>query len=182
MDAGAGSGPVQRPRGLGTDPGGLASLAGNRLCEYEKWPPSERRPSVYVLVMLAHIYQAGVLDLLDLADYEHLPPRDRLTLLQPGQTAASEADVSTPTGAARDIGQPGAVPPGLVPGPPVATGQGMSLSLPYVPGRLVIDVTDPALSAGQRGGETAQPVTGLVVQPPGPAALAPAPVSYGGRA
>jgi transcriptional regulator with XRE-family HTH domain len=77
----------------------LASLAGNRLCEYEKWPHSERRPSVYVLVMLAHIYQAGVLDLLDLADHEHLPPRDRLTLLQPGQTAASEAGVSTPTGA-----------------------------------------------------------------------------------
>jgi Bacterial regulatory proteins, luxR family len=150
-----------RAAGLGTDPGGLASLAGNRLCEYEKWPHSERRPSVYVLVMLAHIYQAGVLDLLDLADYEHLPPRDRLTLLQPGQTAASEAGVSTPTGAARDSGQPGTGPPGLVPGPPLASVQGPSLSLPYVPGRLVIEVTDPAPSAGQHGGEAASAVAGL---------------------
>jgi transcriptional regulator with XRE-family HTH domain len=168
-----------RATGLGTDPGGQASLAANRLCEYEKWPHSERRPSVYVLVMLAHIYQAGVLDLLDLADYEHLPPRDRLTLLQPGQTAA-EAGVSTPTGAARDSGQPGTGPPGLVPGPPLASVQGLSLSLPYVPGRLVIEVTDPALSAGQHGGEAASAVAGLVVQPPS-AAIAPPPTNYGGR-
>jgi hypothetical protein len=87
-----------RAAGLGTDPSGQASLAANRLCEYEKWPHSERRPSVYVLVMLAQVYQTGVLNLLDLADHEHLPPRDRLTLLQPGQAAASEAGVSTPTG------------------------------------------------------------------------------------
>ena len=53
---------------LGTDPDGLASLAGNRLCEYEKWPYGERRPSVYVLVMLAVVYETGVLNLLDLAD------------------------------------------------------------------------------------------------------------------
>jgi transcriptional regulator with XRE-family HTH domain len=113
-----------RAADLGTDPGGLASLAGNRLCEYEKWPHSERRPSVYVLVMLAHIYQARVLDLLDLADHEHLPPRDRLTM--------------------------------------------------------VIEVTDPALSAGQHGGEAASAVAGLVVQPLS-AAIAPPPTNYGGR-
>jgi transcriptional regulator with XRE-family HTH domain len=169
-----------RAADLGTDPGGLASLAGNRLCEYEKWPHSERRPSVYVLVMLAHIYQAGVRDLLDLADHEHLPPRDRLTLLQPGQAAASETDESTPTGAARDIGQPGTGPPCLVSGPPLASAQGMSLSLPYVPARLVIEVTDPALSAGQHGGKAAPAVAGLVVQTPS-AAIAPPPANYGGR-
>jgi transcriptional regulator with XRE-family HTH domain len=167
---------------LGTDPGGLASLAGNRLCEYEKWPHSERRPSVYVLVMLAHVYQTGVLNLLDLADHEHLPPRDRLTLLQPAQPAQSEPGLSRLAGTARDIGRPGAVPPGLVPGPPLASAQGMSLSLPYVPGRLVIEVTDPAPSTGRSSGETAQAMAGLVVQTPIPAALAPAPVSYGGHA
>jgi hypothetical protein len=170
-----------RAADLGTDPGGQASLAGNRLCEYEKWPHSERRPSVYVLVMLAHLYQAGVPDLLDLADHEHLPPRDRLTLLQPRQHAPSEPGLSMLAGTAPDTGQAGAVPPGLVSGPPLAAGQGMSLSLPYVPGRLVIEVTDPAPSTGQRGGETTQAVTGLVVQTPVPAALAPAPVSYGGH-
>jgi hypothetical protein len=162
-----------RAADLGTDPGGLASLAGNRLCEYEKWPHSDRRPSVYVLVMLAHIYQTGVLDLLDLADHEHLPPRDRLTLLQPGQPVPSGSGLSMLAGTARDPGQPAAVPPGQVPGPPAA--RGVSLALPYVPGRLVIEVTDPAPSAGQYGGETAQAVTGLVVRTPWPAAIAPDP-------
>lgn len=157
---------------LGTDPGGLASRAGNRLCEYEKCPHSECRPSVYVLVMLAHVYQTGVLNLLDLTDHEHLPPRDRLTLLQPGQPAQSEPGLSRLARRARDIGPPGAVPPGLVPGPALASAQGMSL--PYVPGRLVIEVTDPALNIGRCGGETAQATAGLVVQTPGPAALAPA--------
>jgi hypothetical protein len=167
---------------LGTDPDGLASLAGNRLCEYEHWPHSERRPSVYVLVMLAHLYQTGVLNLLDLADHEHLPPRDRLTLLQPGQAGQSEPGVGTHAGAAPDICQAGAVQPALVAGPPLASAQGMSLSLPYVPGRLVIEVTDPALSTGRRGGgEAASAVAGLVVQTPGPAAIAPALVSDGGR-
>jgi hypothetical protein len=162
-----------RAADLGTDPGGLASLAGNRLCEYEHWPLSERRPSVYVLVMLANIYQAGVMDLLDLADHEHLPPRDRLTLLQAGQPVPSGPGLSTPTGEARDIGHPGTVPPGLMPGPPLASAQGMSLSLPYVPGRLVIEVTDPALSAGQHGGEAAPAVTGLAVQTPWAAVARP---------
>jgi hypothetical protein len=61
----------------------------------------------------------------------------------------------------------------------------MSLSLPYVPARLVIEVTDPALSIGQRGGEsdeTAQAIPALVVHTPAPAAIAPALVSYGRRA
>jgi transcriptional regulator with XRE-family HTH domain len=95
---------------LGTDPDGLAGLAGNRLCEYEKWPHSERRPSVYMLVILAQVYQTGVLSLLDLADHEHLPPRDRLTFLQPGQAARHGAGLNTPAGAAQDPSQPGAGP------------------------------------------------------------------------
>jgi len=82
----------------------------------------------------------------------------------PGKQPPSEAGVSTPTRAARDSGQPGTGPPGLVPGPPLASVQGLSLSSPYVPGRLVIEVTDPALSAGQHGGEGASAVAALVVQ------------------
>jgi transcriptional regulator with XRE-family HTH domain len=170
---------------LGTDPDGLASLAGNRLCEYEKWPHSERRPSVYVLVMLAQVYETGVLDLLDLADHENLPPRDRLTLLQPGRAAHAGPDPSTPAGAARDTSQPGAAPPRLVPGPPLANAQGIALSLPYVPGRLVIEVTDPALStegcAARLGGEAAPAIASLTRQTPLPAAIAPAQARYGGR-
>ena len=171
---------------LGTDPDGLASLAGNRLCEYEKWTHSERRPAVYVLVMLAIVYQTGVLNLLDLADHENLPPRDRLTLLQPGEAAHAEPDLSMPDGPAYDIGQPRAATPGLVPGPPLANAQGMSLSLPYVPGRVVIEVTDPALGTGRCaarcGGEAVQAMTGLPGQASAPGAVAVTPVSYRGWA
>ncbi len=147
--------------GLGTDPGGPASLTGNRLCEYEKWPHSQRRPSVYVLVMLALVYQTSVRNLLDLADHEHLPPRDRLSLLRPEPAAHTGPDLTMPAGAAPDAASPGAAPPALAPGLPLATAQGLSLSLPYVPGRVVIEATDPGLSTGRcaawPAGEAAQP-------------------------
>jgi hypothetical protein len=170
---------------LGTDRDGLVILAGNRLCEYEKWPCSERRPSVYVLVMLALLYQTGVLSLLDLADHEHLPPADRLTLLQPGRAAGHGLGPSTPAGAAHDASEPGTAPPDLVPGPPLASGLGMSLSLPYVPARLVIEVSELARSTGQRGDEGDHPAEAkpaLMARTPASAAIAPARVSYGGRA
>jgi transcriptional regulator with XRE-family HTH domain len=169
---------------LGTDPDGLATLAGNRLCEYEKWPHSERRPSVYVLVMLAHLYQTEVRNLLDLADHEHLPPRDRLTLLGPEQPGQAGPDLIASAGAARDSCQPGAAPARLVPGLLLANAQGISLSLPYVPGRLVIEVTDPAISTGRRAarldGAAVQTIA-LLGQTPVPAAIAPTPARYGGR-
>ncbi|SRR6266568_8004379 len=59
----------------GTDPEARAS-------EFEHWPRSTRKPSVYVLVMLAEIYETDVLCLLDLADHESLPQQDRLVLLR----------------------------------------------------------------------------------------------------
>jgi hypothetical protein len=171
---------------LDTDPDGLASLAGNRLCEYEKWPDSQRRPSVYVLVMLAVIYQTGVLNLLDLADHEHLPPRDRLTLLGPEQPAPSSPDLLTATGAALNTSHPGAALPDLDPGPPLASTQGMSPWLPYLPGRVVIEVTGPARNTSQRaaspGDVTAPAITALRGCPPVSAAMRPAAASYGGRA
>jgi hypothetical protein len=48
-------------------------VTGSRLCEYEKWPRSTRKPPVYVLFMLAEIYETSVLCPLDLADHESLP-------------------------------------------------------------------------------------------------------------
>ena len=71
-----------------TDPQARASLTGSRLCEYEKWPASGRKPSVYVLVMLAQMYETDVLCLLDLADHENLAPQDRLVLIRPSQPRA----------------------------------------------------------------------------------------------
>ena len=43
-------------------------------------------------------------------------------------------------------------PPGQAPGTRVAMGEGMSLSLPYVPGRLVIEISGPAEDTAQLAG------------------------------
>jgi hypothetical protein len=55
------------------DPCGNAGMTGPHMCEYEKWPHSTRKPSVYVLGMLSEMYETDVLSLLDLADHESLP-------------------------------------------------------------------------------------------------------------
>jgi hypothetical protein len=70
----------------GLDPSGRAAMTGPHLCEYENWPgpgpkPVGRRPTPLVLALLAATYNTpDVHDLLDLADYEHIPPADRLVL------------------------------------------------------------------------------------------------------
>ena len=70
----------------GLDPGGRAAMTGPHLCEYENWPghgsaPVGRRPTPLVLALLAAAYNAATIhDLLDLADYEHMPAGDRLIL------------------------------------------------------------------------------------------------------
>ena len=40
--------------------------------------PAGRRPTPYLLSLLAAVYGCTVHDLLDVADYEHMPPADRL--------------------------------------------------------------------------------------------------------
>jgi len=112
----------------GTDPRARASLTGSRLCEYERWPSGGRRPSVYVLLMLARIYESGVLCLLDLADHEQLAPQDRLVLIRPPQLRAGTVAGDAASGGHAVIRLPG-------------DGEGLSLSLPYVPGRVVIEVS-----------------------------------------
>jgi hypothetical protein len=70
----------------GLDPAGNAAMTGPHLCEYENWPgpgpkPAGRRPTPLVLALLAATYSTpDVHDLLDYADYEHIPPADRLVL------------------------------------------------------------------------------------------------------
>ena len=193
------------------DPDARASLTGSRLSEWEHWPRSSRKPSVYVLVMLAEIYQTDVLCLLDLADHESLPQQDRLVLLRRPRAATpfgekvvalmearglSAAETARRAGcsagylcnvihgrkrpsarvAARldDLLEAGGElvtlaetaeivtgddepavrgnPPGQAPGTRVAMGEGMSLSLPYVPGRLVIEISGPAEGTAQLAG------------------------------
>jgi hypothetical protein len=70
---------------VGLDPGGIAAMTAAHLCEHENWPghspePSGRRPTPYLLAVLAAVYGCAVTDLIDLADREHLPPADLLIL------------------------------------------------------------------------------------------------------
>lgn len=70
---------------VGLDRRGISSMTGSHLCEYENWPgqgpkSTGRRPTPYLLALLASVYGCMVLDLIDLADREHLPPADLLIL------------------------------------------------------------------------------------------------------
>ncbi|HEY7144650.1 MAG TPA: hypothetical protein VH637_10405 [Streptosporangiaceae bacterium] len=76
----------------GTDPNAVAGMTASHLCEHEKWPYAGRRPSVYVLNVLAKIYDTEVLCLLDLADHEHLHPKDRLVLISRPPARPSPGD------------------------------------------------------------------------------------------
>jgi hypothetical protein len=69
----------------GLDPGGLASMTAPHLSEYETWPghgpqPSGRRPTPYLLSVLAAVYDCAVTDLIDLAVRESMPAADLLIL------------------------------------------------------------------------------------------------------
>jgi hypothetical protein len=56
-------------------------MTASHLCEYEQWPASSgRKPSPQVLALLAHVYDTTIHHLLDLDDWEHLAPADRLLL------------------------------------------------------------------------------------------------------
>jgi transcriptional regulator with XRE-family HTH domain len=182
----------------GTDPEGRAGMSSSHLCELERWPDSDRKPSVYVLCLLARVYETDVLCLLDLADHESLPQHDRLILMRrlraetpfgervlvlaearglslrelarrvpcdashlskvvhgrkrPSARVAARLD-DTLEAAGELVILAGAVEaaPDEAPGPgqraadgPAATGEGMTLTLPYVPARLVIEIAAPA--------------------------------------
>ncbi len=203
------------------DPEARASLTASRLSEYEHWPRTARKPSVYVLCMLAEIYETDVLCLLDLADHEGLSQQDRLVLLRRPRAATpfgekvvalmearglSAAETARRAGcsagylcnvlhgrkrpsarvAARldDLLEAGGELARLAQTAEVVTGDGepaardhprgparetsaamaggLSLSLPYVPGRLVIEISEPTPATGQVASPTAYPdsVTG----------------------
>jgi tetratricopeptide (TPR) repeat protein len=70
--------------GMGPD-GTTVTMTGPHLCEYENWPgegkePAGRRPTPYLLSLLAGVYGCTVHDLLDVADHEHMAPADRITI------------------------------------------------------------------------------------------------------
>lgn len=83
---------------VGLDPGGISSTTGTHLCDAEQWPgpapkeagrkPAGRKPGPYLLAVLAAVYSCDVMDLIDVADREHLPPSD---LLVPGHLRNQQA-------------------------------------------------------------------------------------------
>jgi hypothetical protein len=95
----------------GVDPDGTTvAMTGPHLCEVESWPgygsaPAGRRPTPYLLSLLATAYDCAIADLLDLADYEHMRPADLLIL---GKTADARRQARASAGA---VGQ--AAPPRL---------------------------------------------------------------------
>jgi transcriptional regulator with XRE-family HTH domain len=201
----------------GTDPDGRAGMSSPHLCELERWPDSDRKPSVYVLCLLARVYETDVLCLLDLADHESLPQHDRLVLMRrlraetpfgervlvlaearglslrevarrvpcdsshlskvvhggkgPSLRVAARLDdvleaggelVALADAAAPDGGPGLGQDPGRRPGDVLASAVagGMSLTLPYVPARLVIEVSGPAGAAGLAEGGGAATAAG----------------------
>ena len=91
----------------GLDPGGIAAMTAPHLSEYETWPghrpePSGRRPTPYLLAVLAAVYDCAVTDLIDLADREHLRPADLLILDKYSQPPARPARTTGQDPANRD--------------------------------------------------------------------------------
>jgi len=97
------------------------AMTSSHLCEVESWPgegpePSGRRPTPYLLSLLAAVYGCEVADLLDVADYEHMRPADRLILdkAAPPDGQRGNPAVSAQTGWDLSV-QPGHGEPGLDP-------------------------------------------------------------------
>jgi hypothetical protein len=85
-------------RGLGS--GSTVAMTAAHLCEHENWPgaahePTGRKPTPYLLSLLAGVYGCAVDDLLDSADYKHMPASDRLVLDAVTRNQARPLDSTT---------------------------------------------------------------------------------------
>jgi transcriptional regulator with XRE-family HTH domain len=94
-------------RSSGRPPPPAAPMIGTRIGEYERWPNGGRRPSPYVLTVLATVLGTTVERLLDYDDHRHLPDQER-TVLAAVLAASSPA---VPPGAGRqEQSRPAAAP------------------------------------------------------------------------
>jgi hypothetical protein len=83
----------------GLDPQSRAGMTAAHLCEYEDWPgeaspgsgrePTGRKPTAYILSLLARAYSTTVPSLVDETDQAWLPPADRLVITQLAATVAA---------------------------------------------------------------------------------------------
>jgi transcriptional regulator with XRE-family HTH domain/tetratricopeptide (TPR) repeat protein len=154
---------------LGNDRGPHSPMIGTRIGEYERWPHGGRRPSTYVLTVLASLYRTSVDRLLDYDDYRHLPDQDRTVLtalLSSGANAAAAAAPApalsvppapiapmTPTAPASPApatpaAHRGAAPADHVPVTPVLLSVGTtSHVLPVIPASAIVAATAPPTPA-----------------------------------
>jgi transcriptional regulator with XRE-family HTH domain len=57
-----------------------APMTGACISEYERWPQQGRRPSPYVLTVLAEVYGTDLVSLLDRHDIQAMPAQDQTVL------------------------------------------------------------------------------------------------------
>ncbi len=135
--------------GLGN--GSTVAMTGAHLSEHENWPgegakPTGRRPTPYLLSLLAAVYGCAVQDLLDVADYERMPATDRLVLDKTSrgderQSAQDAAKSATGVSERR---------PGSQSSPSAISGVSEEMMLAGLPGR-------PALSNAAWPGQQSSP-------------------------
>lgn len=145
----------------GLDPGGLSGMTSAHLCEYENWPghgqtPAGRKPTPYLLAVLASIYDCQVSDLIDLADRQHLPKADLLlidTYARHPSPAPNPAD-----GKPQLLPRPQTAVDGMVTSEDASGNCYLVLVLPHGPQRITIDITDANTG---KPGEVPQPARRL---------------------
>jgi hypothetical protein len=142
---------------VGLDPGGFAGMTAPHLSEYENWPghgpqASGRRPTPYLLAVLASVFDCAVTDLIDLADRERMPAADLLILDKYSQRS-SPAERQSAARGSLDASAPGAR--GITPGPGVAVEGQPGLFSNGLPGNAVTSVNGrfaARLQAGEVSG------------------------------
>src|SRR6201994_4264334 len=113
----------------GLDPLSRAGMTAAHLCEYEDWPgeaspgsgrePTGRKPTAYILSLLARAYSTTVPSLVDETDQAWLPPADPLGITPLAGSGAGDRPTPAGGGAAAARHDGGAVPavPAHAPGP-----------------------------------------------------------------
>jgi hypothetical protein len=152
---------------VGLDPGGFAGMTAPHLCEHENWPghrpePSGRRPTPYLLAVLAAVYDCAVTDLIDLADREHLPAPDILILDKYSNRSPSARERQGTGSRSLNASDSGAGKPGLFsvdsPGNAATAANGWfatRIPAPGASGGGWIDVGDVVMAAADESAEHA---------------------------
>jgi transcriptional regulator with XRE-family HTH domain/tetratricopeptide (TPR) repeat protein len=144
-----------------------APMIGTRIGEYERWPKGGRRPSPYVLTVLATVLGTSVERLLDYEDHRKMPDQERTVLA--AVLAAAGPPVRLPPATPRKR------PPPLRPDPPAEEGlvaAALHAGEPAAPdtahratGRADDPATDPAPpGAGPDGAHSPFPARGRLPQ------------------